>query len=92
MLSKLLARRLEDLLPTLINSDQTGFVRGRFSTSNVRRLLNIVPFTSQKKQKALAISLDAEKAFDRVECGYLFDVLRRLGLGVDPNYIPLPNS
>ena len=66
LLSKLLARCLEKLLPTLINSDQTGFVHGHYSTSNERRLLNIIQFTSQYKQKALAVSLDAEKAFDRV--------------------------
>ena len=81
LLSKLLARRLEKLLPTLINSDQTGFVYGSYSTCNVRRLLNIIQFTSQCKQKALAISLDAEKAFNTVEWGYLSDVLGRYGLG-----------
>ena len=47
LLSKLLARRLEKLLPTLINSDQTGFVHGCYSISNVRRLLNFIQFTSQ---------------------------------------------
>lgn len=34
ILSKLLARRLEDVLPVLVKPDQTGFVKGRYSHSN----------------------------------------------------------
>lgn len=81
LLSKLLAKRLENLLPILINPDQTGFIQGRYSSSNVRRLLNIVHSSFQNKQKTLAISLDADKAYDRVEWPYLFDIMERFGLG-----------
>ena len=63
----MLACCLDPCLPDIISLDQTGFVRGRQLSSNIRRLLNIVlsPNTSQAAE--MVISLDAEKAFDRVE-------------------------
>lgn len=44
ILSKILAWRLEKVLPTIINVDQTGFVVGRNSCNNMRRLLNVIQF------------------------------------------------
>ncbi len=84
LLSKLLARRLESLHPQLIN--QTGFIQQRLSYSNVRRLLNIIQYSQISKihkypKQVLAISLDAEQAFDRMEWVYMFEVLDKFNLG-----------
>ena len=81
LLAKILANRLEGVLPDLISVDQTGFILGRNSRNNVRRLLNLIQHSSTSKAKSLVISLDAEKAFDRIEWPYLLGVLSKFNLG-----------
>ena len=81
LLAKILARRLESVLPDIISVDQTGFILGRNSSNNIRRLLNLIQHSSGSKAKSLVISLDAEKAFDRIEWPYLLKVLSKFNLG-----------
>lgn len=81
LLAKILAKRLEDILPDLISVDQTGFILGRNSCNNVRRLLNLIQYGCKSKSESLVVSLDAEKAFDRIEWPYLLGVLSKFNLG-----------
>lgn len=81
ILAKILALRLEARLPSLIHTDQVGFIRGRSSADNVRRLLHLIWQVRNSTEPVVTFSLDAEKAFDRVEWGYMFRTLSRFGLG-----------
>lgn len=75
ILAKMLPKRLETCLPSIISEDQTGFIRAHQLSSNVRRLLNIISSPSNEIKPEIVLSLEVEKAFDRVEWGYLFKVL-----------------
>ncbi len=72
ILAKILTTRLEEVVPLLIHQDQVGFMRGRSSADNMRRLLHIMWKTRNQDTPTVAFSLDAEKAFDRVEFFFCF--------------------
>lgn len=44
--AKLLSNRLKVHMPSLINSDQTGFIKSRYAADNLRRLLHIIDAAS----------------------------------------------
>lgn len=79
--AKALAGRLAEVIPSLIHLDQVGFIAGRNASQNMRRLFHVFSEAATFNNPAVAISLDAEKAFDRIEWSYLFNVLGKYGFG-----------
>lgn len=80
ILCKVLARRLESCAPSLILMIRMCFIPVRQAFHNTHTVLNILHERHDAKDNAM-LSMDAEKAFDKIEWKYLMEVLTRFGMG-----------
>lgn len=76
-----LATRLSPLLHGLIEPDQAGFVATRQYSDNTRRLLHLLDKVHRQTVERVVLSVDAEKAFDRVHWPFLETTLERFWVG-----------
>uniref|UniRef100_A0A8B9J9W2 Reverse transcriptase domain-containing protein n=1 Tax=Astyanax mexicanus TaxID=7994 RepID=A0A8B9J9W2_ASTMX len=81
LFAKVLAMRLESHMTKLVHFDQTGFIKNRLATDNVRRLLHVLDLVTDLTTPCAVVSLDAEKAFDRLKWTFLWAVLEFMGVG-----------
>lgn len=77
--SKIIANRLAEITPSLINMDQVGFVKYRQASDGTRKMINLLTILESKKELTAFLTLDAEKAFNRVHWGYLKATLSKFG-------------
>ena len=78
ILTKLLAERLIEVLPHIIHRDQKGCVKGRNIGENIILIRDLV---EQCEENEVIILVDQQKAFDRVELSWLFQVLDKFKFG-----------
>ena len=83
ILSKILAKRIEKVLPKIINPNQTGYVKGRFIGENIRLIQDVTFLTKHANTPGIAIFLDFRKAFDTIEWNYLLSALKLFNFGSD---------
>lgn len=81
ILAKVLANRLKNVMPKIIETNQAYGVKGRDIADITSSIRDIVGYIKEKGKSAYVISMDFEKAFDRVEQGFLLGVLKQFGFG-----------
>ena len=79
--ARTLAGRLLKVIHHMVHSDQTCGVPGRYIGENVSLLRDIVDVTTELHLPTAILSLDQEKAFDRVDWAFLFRTLEKMGFG-----------
>ena len=79
--SKVLSLRLSKVLEFIVDPDQTCSVPGCKITSNLHILRDVLDHIDRTNETGILISLDQEKAFDRVNRTFLLNLLSRFGFG-----------
>ena len=83
IISRAITLRLSQVIGSLVDPDQTCSVLGRSISSNLSLLRDVLDYINHTDEAGILVSLDQEKAFDRVNYSFLFNFLSHFGFGSD---------
>ena len=81
ILSKSLSKKLKEVLPCLVSTQQTAFVQNRNISKNGRLISDITEITNIRQMKGFLVAMAVEKAFPSLNHKLLISVLNKFGFG-----------
>ena len=79
LISKVLAGKLKNVLPSFISSDQTAYVKGWFISEGGRLISDVLEICDQLQIKDFLMTVDIEKDFGSINNCFLIKVLGKYG-------------